>query len=176
MEEKAEFKFEPIWISALTLLVLYVSFEMYYTFFSRPSYGLVGSLFLLLPAGFWWWVFPMTFAMLRKKPAIVLTPQFLIDNIGGFSINWHDIAEIKVAERDFKSRGNLIVNLEDPRKYFNTRLKYLGYKIRRYFTAADVSIKLDFVSGKNEDISRLINAYWFNNTRPAEFKTPHAPV
>jgi len=176
MEEKAEFKFEPVWIGLLTLLVLYVSFEMYYIFFSRPSYGLGGILLLLLPVAICWFVLPMAFSILRKKPAIVLTSQYLIYNIGSISINWHDIAEIRVAERNYRGGGNLIVNLEQPRKYFNTPLKYLGYKIRRYFTAADISIKLDFVAGKNENISRLINAYWFNNTRPTEFKTPHAPV
>jgi len=131
--------------------------------------------FLLLPVAFCWFVLPMTFSMLRGKPAIVLTTQYLIDNIGRVSINWHDIAEIRVADRGYRGGGNLIVNLEQPRKYFNTRLKYLIYKIRRYFTSADISIKLDFVSGKNENIARLINAYWFNNTRPAEFKTLTAP-
>ena len=85
--------------------------------------------------------------------------------MGGVSIDWHDIEEINITTRGYRSGGNLMINLKEPKKYFNTPLKYIKYKLRHFFTSADMSIKLDFIKGKNDKIAQLINAYWFNNTR-----------
>ena len=70
MQPEIEFKFEPIWVTALTLLVLYVSFEFISTFLAKPSYNLLGLSLLLIPVIFCWFVLPMTFLMVKGKTAL----------------------------------------------------------------------------------------------------------
>lgn len=93
-------------------------------------------------------------------PAIALTKNYLVDNIGNNSIEWGDISEIRLIESKYKSFGKLIINLKQPEKYFNTPIKRLSYKFRQLFTANDIGITIDFVSGKDEEIIQLIHAYW----------------
>ena len=119
----------------------------------------------------------MAFKILTGIPAIALIKDYFVDNMGNNSIEWGDISEIRLIEGRNKKFWELIIILQQPEKYFDTPIKRLSYKFRRLFTANDIGIIIDFVSGKDEEIMQLVHAYW---DRFAElylkFKTPHAPL
>jgi hypothetical protein len=107
-----------------------------------------------------WLILPVTIKMLRGIPAIVLTKDYLVDNFGGHSIEWNDIAEINIRKSSYQSLDKLIINLKQPEKYFDTPIKKLLYKFGKLFTANDIGITLDFVSGNSDEIMQVIHAHW----------------
>ena len=54
----------------------------------------------------------------------------------------------------------MIINLKQPEKYFNTPLKKIKYQLKQLFTANDISIPIEFVAGKNDEIFQVVSAYW----------------
>jgi hypothetical protein len=98
--------------------------------------------------------------MIFNVPAIVLTNNCLKNNMGGKSIEWNDIADIHLLNGGIQGFASLVINLKNPKKYFDTPLKKAFYIFKQNFSANDFSIKVDFVAGRNEEIFQVINAYW----------------
>ncbi|MGZ3832623.1 MAG: hypothetical protein ACXVB0_03805, partial [Mucilaginibacter sp.] len=125
------------------------------------------SLFLAITAAcLLWFVLPMTVKMILGIPAMVLTNKYLVDNLGGHSIEWSDVSEIRIIQGQYRSFSKLIINLKRPEKYFDTPLKKLLYKFRQFFTANDIGIITDFVSGTDLEIMQVVQAYWGKHTEP----------
>ncbi|BAU54767.1 STM3941 family protein [Mucilaginibacter gotjawali] len=159
MEAKTQFKFNPFFVILLSLLTF---FFLYKSFANLPQ-PLVSwaSFFICLPSLLIaYFILPMTFKMIFNIPSIILTDDCLNSNIGGYSIEWTDIASIELYNGGYRSFAKLAINLKDPDKYFNTPLKKFLYKTKQLVVVNDKSIFLDFVSGQNEEIFALIKAYW----------------
>jgi hypothetical protein len=164
MKEEIKYKFEPIWLIVLDLLFVYLIYITVSWFISHPQPDIFSAWMLsmfvlaLLPVTT---IIKLTFRMIRGLPAIIITESGIVDNVNGISIEWDDIFEIYVTEEGRFAGGNLVINLNNPEEFFGkTRLQFRIYKIRKYFTSADIAIKLSFVKGKNEDIVNTINTYW----------------
>ena len=167
-------KFQPIWITIISLMTLSFLYRFYIITVNHEALDatfLVRALFICLIS---WLILPLIFKMLTGVPAILLTQDGLVDNLGNHYIKWEDILEIKLIESNYKSFDKLVINLKQPEKYFDTMVKKLRYKFRQLFIANDVGIFLDFVAGNNGENAQLIQSFW---TKYADksFKTPHAP-
>jgi len=108
---------------------------------------------------------PMFFKMITGMPVIALTDDYFINNYGGFSIEWGDIMEMHITDGNLHNSGSLIINLKHPEKYFNTPLKMVKYKIKQLFTANDISIPFNFVTGKKDEVFQVANAYWYKHDK-----------
>jgi len=159
METEIKFKFQPGWIIFIYILLCPLIFEVLLGIIGQEldlSHLLMSLPLVLLL----YYLLPITFKMFLGTPALALSKDYFIDNLGNHSIKWHDISQIKFLEGRYRGFNKLVINLKQPEKYFNTPLKKLLYKFRQIFTANDIGILLDFVSGKDAEIMQVINAYW----------------
>ena len=164
MKEEVKFKFEPIWLIVLNLLFVYLIYATVSGFIKNPHLDLFSALilglfiFTFLLATI---IIKLTFKMIKGLPALIITEDWIIDNINNTSVKWSDIVEIYVTNAGRFAGGNLVINLNNPKEFFGkTPLQFKFYKIRKQFTLADTAIKLSFVKGKNKDIIDTINYYW----------------
>lgn len=103
----------------------------------------------------------LTLRVLKGLPALVITNDGIVDNVNNVSIDWRDVSEIYVTEEGIFANSDLVVNLQTPEIFFcKTPLQKVFYKVRKYFTSADVAIKLSFIKGKEENIVDSINTCW----------------
>jgi hypothetical protein len=109
-------------------------------------------------------VLPLLMMMARSIPAIALTDDYLINNYGGFSIEWHDILEIH-RTKSYRGSGGIVINLKNPEKYFDSPIKKISYQLRQLFSANDITIPLNLVAGNDDEILQTITAYWNKNAR-----------
>ncbi|HTH82825.1 MAG TPA: STM3941 family protein [Mucilaginibacter sp.] len=158
MKNEIDFKFEPIWLTILSVLMLLLLYKCFNAYNSNQSIGLFLALItpVILVSLF---VLPLGFKMILGIPAIALTNEYFVINYNGLSIDWHDIADIHITT-NYKGISTLIINLKQPEKYFGSSLKKIKYQIRQIFTANDIIIPIDLISGKNEAIFQTVNAYW----------------
>ncbi|WP_295674005.1 hypothetical protein [uncultured Mucilaginibacter sp.] len=159
METKTQFKFNPFWVFFLSFLTLAI-LKTCFSYLSQPLVSWDNFFSCLLPALLVYLFLPMTVKMIFNIPAIVLTDDCLNNNIGGYSIEWADIASIELNTSGTRSLAKLAINLKEPEKYFNTPIKMFLYKTRQLVVVNDKSIFVDFVSGNNEEIFSIIKAYW----------------
>jgi len=163
MKKEAKYRFEPIWLIILDLLFIYFIYIAVIGFISPSGFDIYLIWVLGLFAFALWpaiTIVDLTFKMMKGVPALVITENGIIDNINNLSVKWSDILEIYIT-KEGRFAGNLVINLNHPEEFFGkTRLRFKIYKIRKYFTSADIAIKLSFVKGKNEDIVNTINTYW----------------
>jgi hypothetical protein len=159
METEGKFKFSTFWVTFLsffTFIFIYESFK----YITLPPISWGNLMTCLLPILLAYLFLPITFKMIFNIPAIVLTNDYLKNNLGGYSIEWSDIADIQLSNEGYRSFASLIINLKDPEKYFNTPIKRIFYKTKQLFSVNDFSIRVDFVAGNNEEIFETIKAYW----------------
>jgi hypothetical protein len=159
--EESEFKFEPIWVSALTLFeawIIYFLSEK--TLASQLDFkGL--ALFSCFPIFFGSLILPMTFRLIARIPAIQLTDNALIDNTFRITIDWSNVQNIKIVNTGKKSL--LSIELKDRDQFFSditNPFKRMFLRSIFYISPGDVSINLDFVAGKNEAILAKAQVYW----------------
>jgi hypothetical protein len=159
METKTEFKFDPLYGIILTLFTVFLLYTGVNSI-TPPSISWENFIRCLLLIGLSYFLLPITFKLIFNLPSIVLTDDCLKNNIGGYSIEWDDISDIQLNNGGYRSFGNLIINLKNPDKYFNTPLKKALYWIKQLFSAYDILIKVDLISGKNEEIFDVVKVYW----------------
>lgn len=160
MEKETAFKFQPVWIAFMTLFAFLLLYKFYVLAISETIFNYSFWILAILPCLVSWFVLPMTAKAIGGVSAIVLTKDYLVDNMGNNSIEWGDISEIRLVEGQYRSFEKLIINLKQPEKYFDTPIKKALYKFRQLFTANDIAIILDFVSGKDDEITQLVHVYW----------------
>ena len=162
--QKNAFKFSPFWVTFLSLLTL----SLVYGCFAQVVQPLISweNFFLcLFPLLVSVLILPLTFKMIFNIPALVLTNDCLENNFRGYSIQWKDIADVQLSDSGYRSFGKLIINLKDPKKYFNSPVKKLVYNAKQLFVVNDFSILVDFVAGENDDIFSIVKAYWTKNAQ-----------
>jgi hypothetical protein len=157
MKEETDFKFEPIWLTVLSLLMIFLLYKSFTAYNPNQSMGLyIAAVFPVVLVSSY--IIPLGFKMMIGKPAIALTNEYFISNIGNLSIEWHDISEMHIAANN-RGFSALIINLKEPEKYFNTPFKKIKYQLKQLFTANDISLPINLVAGDNQEIFQTINAY-----------------
>ena len=160
METEAQFKFEPIWVSVLSLMSLCVVYETVTAFISKPSYDIYGLIFLSFPIIFASLILPMAFKMLAGVPAIQFTHDQLVDNVVGVKVDWNNVELIAISG---SYKPFLSIDLKDTKEFYSSiRNPVKRIFIRIFFSIAkgDVPINLAFVSGDNEGIAATARVYW----------------
>jgi hypothetical protein len=159
--EETGFKFEPIWVTALTLASLFFGYQTYEIAIepgSKFDYAII--LLALIPLLMCSATLPMFFRMLFGIPAILLTADQLVDNVVGISIDWKDIQDIRITG---VSKPFLSITLKDKKAFFkNIRnpLKRIFLKMLFSISIGDVSINLAMVIGNNEAVKSVVMVYW----------------
>ena len=160
METEAGYKFEPIWVSALSLISLGGLYGTVSAFVADPSYDIFGLVFLLFPVLVAWIILPMAFKMLKGVPAIQFTDRQLVDNIVGVSVDWENIEYIGISG---SYKPFLSIDLKDTKKFYSNiqnPVKRVLVKIFFSMASGDVPINLAFVAGNNESILGVAQVYW----------------
>jgi len=160
--EENEFKFEPIWVSFLSLLEGWIIYFICKSQLDPKSrIDLEGlAIFSTLPIFFGILILPMTFKLITGVPAIKLTQDALIDNVFGVSVDWSNIQNIKIAG---SQKPFLAIDLKDRHKFYsgiNNPLKRILLRVMFSISPSDVSINLAFVAGKNDAILAMTQVYW----------------
>jgi len=159
METKTEFKFDPFYVALITSFTGFLLYKCVINI-TLPLISSGNILIYLSFGGLSFLFLPMTFKLIFNLPSLVLTDDYLKNNLGGYSIEWEDIADIQLSNGGYRSFANLVINLKNPDKYFDTPIKKAVYKIKQLFSVNDILIKIDFIAGKNEDIFETVKAYW----------------
>ncbi|MFD0751129.1 STM3941 family protein [Mucilaginibacter calamicampi] len=164
IDEEVKYKFKPVWLIILDLLIVYLIYCFVDGFISYSKIDAISFWMLSMLALTLWPIFKIvkiSFRMLKGWPALVISKDGITDNLNDFSIKWRDVSEIYMTEEGRFAGSNLVVNLRAPDLYFcKTPIQKIFYKVRKYFTSADVAIKLSFINGKKEDVIDSINTYW----------------
>ncbi len=158
--KETEFKFEPVWVSVLGLLGLYIAYLFCKDIIpdlkldSISVVGIVGASSLLLL------LLPMSLKMIFGIPAIRLTSDQLIDNVVGIKIEWKDISDIRISGI---AKPFIAITLKDKSSFFQSISNPVKRLLLRCFfliSSGDVSINLAMVAGDNESIVALTKVYW----------------
>ena len=159
MENKTEFKFDPLYVALLTLFTVFLLYKCA----GNITFPLISSdniLLYLSFGGLSFFFLPIPFKLIFNLPSLVLTDDSLKNNLGGYSIEWEDITDIQLSNGGYRSFANLVINLKNPDKYFDTPIKKAVYNFKQLFSVNDILIKVDFIAGKNEQIFETVKAYW----------------
>jgi len=159
MDTTIKLKFQPLWIvffDIVSLPLFYKAFDIRKQVPDKPGLIIAYLPVLLLL----YYLVSLTIKMVAGKAAIVLTDEYLVDNLGNRAIKWSNISSIELYNKGFRSFARLNINLKNPDDFFDTPLKQFKYKFRQFFTANDISILIDFVSGDAEGILQTIYGYW----------------
>jgi len=98
-------------------------------------------------------IFPVVYKSIIGVPALVLTPEHLINNARGRVFDWHDIAQVK-------PRGTFfIIVLKDPAKYFTNRFIRKLYLFSTSLPFNEYGISLNLLLGNNKEILSQVKAY-----------------
>lgn len=155
-----EFKFEPIWVSALGLFSLYLVYNFYKSIIVPGTDYLEFAVFSILPIFLGILILPMAFKMIIGIPAIEFTGTELVDNVFGISIRWENIQDIRISG---VSKPFLSITLKDKNQFWigiRNPVKRILLRFLFLISPGDVSINLAFVAGSNEAISALAQVYW----------------
>ena len=120
METEVKFKFQAAWVVFISLLAFSILYKFFTVAINETSFDFSFLFAAIVPVCISWVVLPMTFKMIRGVPAMTLTKNYLVHNLGGHSIEWADIAEIRAIDGNNRSFSKLILNLRQPEKYFDT--------------------------------------------------------
>jgi hypothetical protein len=159
--ENSEFKFEPIWISFLSLLPIYFIYR-FIMIVTAPGFIMDSSIiwYAIFPLITGITLLPMAIKMIIGVPAILLNDNELVDNVVGISINWEDIEDIRISGI---SKPFLSITLKNKEKFFSditNPIKRVLLKLIFLISPGDVSINLAMVTGSNESIVALSQLYW----------------
>lgn len=155
------FKFQPFYVLFLAASfagLLYVALRDIYSDASFDWIGFTG--FILLPAIAELYVVTMVIKMLLGIPAIVLTPDGLVNNVSKVTIDWSNVANLRLEGSwkpflaiDLKDTGKFYADIPNPLKRYSLRLLNL-------VSPGDISIYLAFVSGNEQEVFASSTAYW----------------
>lgn len=159
MEIERGFKFQPFWVLIVGSGGLFLIYKFYSQLFTPVLFKPVNLLVLPVPVLIAWVILPMMLKMLTGRSAIELTDDAFINNFTGRAVPWDNIAEIHLKKGGVRSSGSLVINLKQPELYFNNFLRRFLYKIKQAFTANDIAIPTDLISGDAEGILLAINAF-----------------
>jgi hypothetical protein len=158
--EQGRFKFEPIWISVLSAIPVFIFYQIYkmavkpapdlkeITVFAIPAL-LVSAMFL-----------PMFFKMLSGIPAILLTEDQLVDNVVGVAIDWSNIKDIRITG---VKKPFLSIILKDTDLFYSNiynPIKRTLLKLLFSLSAGDVSVNLALVAGDNDAVAATAKVQW----------------
>jgi hypothetical protein len=174
METEAEYKFEPIWVSALNIIWLLMAYNFLKVFITRPSYDVPGLIFISAPFVLALMYLPMGVKMLLGIPAICFTHDQLVDNVFGIKIDWENVQNVRLSGGRNQC---LSIDLKDKEKFYssiNNPFKRIAIRALFLLSLGDASIKLAFVAGDNQGIFAVAQVYW-DKYYVLKTKTPHAP-
>jgi hypothetical protein len=159
--EETGFKFEPIWVTALGVLTLFLVYK-FCVIVVDPNFKFDYLLIILAltPLLMSWLIMPMFFRMLFGTPAILLTADQLVDNVMGISIDWKDIQDIRITG---VSKPFLSIILKNKKEFFQNIQNPLKRTLLRIFfsiSPGDISMNLAMVAGDNEAVRSVVMVYW----------------
>jgi hypothetical protein len=160
MGSNTEYKFEPIWVSLLSIISLVMAYSFLKVFIERPSYDVPGLVFIAAPLILGLLFLPMGVKMLLGIPAIAFTHDQFVDNIFGIKIDWDNIQNVRLSG---SRKPFLSIDLKDTEKFYssiNNPLKRIAIKALFLLSPGDASINLAFVSGDNQSIVAVTQVYW----------------
>jgi len=158
--DETKFRFEPIWVSIISVLPIAVIYQEYKTIVSSTFWlnGIivfsVVSLFVCIM------ILPLTFKLITGIPAILLTNDQLVDNVVGVNIDWSNIKDIRITgiQKPF-----LTIILKDTDLFYsniNNPIKKILLKFIFLISPGDVSVNLALVAGDNDSIASMAQVYW----------------
>jgi hypothetical protein len=158
--EENELKFEPIYVSVLTLVEAGLIY-MIYGQQSAQKLDLEGlAIVSLIPLFFGLMALPMAFKLLTGVPAIKLTADTLVDNVFGIEIDWSNVQNLYIQG---SKKPFLAIDLKDKDKFYagiSNPFKRLFLRLMFAISPGDVSINLAFVAGTNESVLAMSQVYW----------------
>ncbi|MGF7079225.1 hypothetical protein [Mucilaginibacter sp. UYCu711] len=166
METNAAYKFEPIWVSVLSITALVMSYNFLKGFIARPSYDVPGLIFMSAPLVLSLLFLPMGVKMLLGIPAITFTHDQLIDNVFGIKIDWENVQNVRLSG---SRKPFLTIDLKDTDKFYssiNNPLKRIAIRMLFALSPGDASVNLAFVAGDNHAIVAVTQVYWEKHYQP----------
>jgi hypothetical protein len=160
MGTNAGYKFEPIWVSILSIISLVMTYGFLKVFIEKPSYNVPGLIFITAPLILALLFLPMGVKMLLGIPAITFTHDQLVDNVFGIKIDWENVQNVRLSG---SRKPFLSIDLKDTEKFYssiNNPLKRAAIKMLFFLSPGDISINLAFVSGDNQSIVAVTQVYW----------------
>jgi len=158
--EDTKFKFEPIWVSVISVIPIAVIYQEYKTIVSS-SFWLNGIiLFTVVSLFVCIMILPLTFKIITGIPAILLTNDQLVDNVVGVNIDWSNIEDIRITgiQKPF-----LTIILKDTDLFYssiNNPVKKILLRFLFLISPGDVSVNLALVAGDNDSIASMAQVYW----------------
>ena len=135
MDSDLKFKINSTWILVLYVFAAPLIYDVLNSI-SHPASEprlIAGGLFLIVVLLY---LGRVNLKMILGTPAIILTNDYLVDNLNLRSIDWHNISEIKIIEGNYRSFDKIIINLKRSEEYFNNPVKKARYKFRQLFWLA----------------------------------------
>ncbi len=155
MDSVKVYRYNPYFILPMMLFGLLMAQPVYALFYKLIAYtDYTGAIILILAIDYYLVFFVKhTYYVVKKVPAIVITPDFIFLRRKGYAIAWRDIESIG------KGRG-LRMSL---RKTWRNRGNLDSLILKTYYRilASNVSVAGALIAGDTEQMSITIRDYYF---------------
>jgi len=123
--------------------------------------------FALLLALFTWRQLRITFLMLIRKPALILTDKGVTITERNYTIYWEDIMDVYKAFGRGSPRNYVIIRVREPEKYIraikNPFTRYWRWYTRNLFNLSPFEVNLFLVRGDDDEIYHTVLKYYQHN-------------